>query len=52
VVDGIITYVFYHSIGRKWSLGTMMLLSLIYPLYIVVFGILGPFSTYEWKSDD
>ncbi|MBT6870344.1 MAG: glycosyltransferase [Candidatus Marinimicrobia bacterium] len=52
MVDGIITYVFYHSIGRKWSLGTMTLLSLIHPLYIVTFGILGPFSTFEWKLDD
>lgn len=52
MVDGIITYVFYHSIDRKWSLGTMTLLSLIHPLYIVTFGILGPFSTFEWKLDD
>jgi len=52
IVDGTITYTFFHAIGRKWSVGTMALLSLIHPFYIVVFGILGPFSAFEWKSDD
>ena len=52
LVDGVITYTFYHAISRKWSLPTMSLLSLIHPLYIVTFGILGPFSTFEWKSND
>jgi cellulose synthase/poly-beta-1,6-N-acetylglucosamine synthase-like glycosyltransferase len=52
LVDGVITYTFYHEISRKWSLPTMSLLSLIHPLYIVTFGILGPFSTFEWKSND
>jgi cellulose synthase/poly-beta-1,6-N-acetylglucosamine synthase-like glycosyltransferase len=51
-VDGAITYTFYHEIGRKWSLGTMSLLSLVHPLYIVIFGILGPFSSFKWKDDD
>ena len=51
-VDGAITYTFYHAIGRKWSLGTMSLLSLVHPLYIVIFGILGPFSSFKWKADD
>ena len=51
-VDGAITYTFYHAIGRKWSLGVMSLLSLVHPLYIVIFGILGPFSSFKWKSDD
>ncbi|MBC8311946.1 MAG: glycosyltransferase [Candidatus Marinimicrobia bacterium] len=52
IVDGVITYTFYHAIDKKWSLGTTALLSLIHPLYIVTFGILGPFSTFEWKADD
>lgn len=52
LVDGVITYTFYHAISRKWSLSTMSLLSLIHPLYIVTFGILGPFSTFDWKSND
>lgn len=52
LVDGIITYTFYHAIDRRWSLGTISLLSLIHPLYIVTFGILGPLATLEWKSDD
>ena len=51
-VDGSITYTFYHSISRKWSLFTMSLLSLIHPLYIVIFGAIGPFSTFKWKTDD
>jgi biofilm PGA synthesis N-glycosyltransferase PgaC len=51
-VDGFITYTFYNTIARKWSLGTMLLLSLVHPLYIVIFGILGPFSSFEWKIDD
>jgi cellulose synthase/poly-beta-1,6-N-acetylglucosamine synthase-like glycosyltransferase len=52
LADVAITYTFYHAIERRWSLGTMGLLSLIHPLYIVIFGILGPFSTFEWKADD
>lgn len=52
IADGVITYTFYHVIGRKWSLRTMILLSLVHPLYIVIFGIIGPFSTFEWKSND
>jgi len=51
LVDGVLTYTFYHEIGRKWSLQTMLLLSLVHPLYIVTFGILGPLTTFEWKSD-
>ena len=51
-VDGSITYTFYHSICRKWSLFTMFLLSLIHPLYIVIFGAIGPFSSFKWKTDD
>ena len=51
-VDGSITYTFYHSIYRKWSLFTMSLLSLIHPLYIIIFGAIGPFSTFKWKTDD
>ena len=50
--DGAITYAFYHAINKKWSLGVTLLLSLVHPLYIVIFGILGPFSTYKWKSND
>ena len=51
-VDGSITYTFYHSICRKWSIFTMLLLSLIHPLYIVIFGAIGPLSTFKWKTDD
>ena len=52
IADIVITYIFYLRIKREWNLAIALLLSLIHPLYIVIFGIWGPFSTIEWKKDE
>ncbi len=48
--DGYIVFTFYKKIGYRWSLRGFLLLSLLHPLYVVVFGLLGPLVKSHWKE--
>jgi hypothetical protein len=49
--DGWLTYNFYHEVGIKWTIGPFICLSFLHPIYVVIFGALGPFYKFNWKSN-
>ena len=47
--DAVITYTFYSKLKMKWSFSVFVLLSFVHPIYVVIFGALGPFVSINWK---
>ena len=50
--DWWITYNFYHNIKLKWKIIPFLFLSILHPIYIVIFGAIGPFYKFSWKKND
>ena len=48
----IYTRYIYKLINMQWNLFWFMIMSLVHPLYVVIFGTLGPFINIQWKNDD
>lgn len=42
----------YRLINMNWKLFWYIIMSLIHPLYVVIFGTLGPFFNIQWKNDE
>lgn len=47
--DFYLTYNFFVKLNQKWSPFDCLILSIIHPFYIVVFGGLGPLINVKWK---
>ncbi|NOZ07524.1 MAG: glycosyltransferase [FCB group bacterium] len=50
--DGLLIRTFYRRIERPWSLLTFLPLTLLHPLYVVLFGAAGPFLKPRWGKDE
>ena len=48
--DFMISITFLLKVKRDWSLKTFLILTLIHPLYVVLFGLLGPVIQVDWKK--
>ena len=47
--DFYLTYNYCTKINQNWNIYDCLILSLIHPFYIVIFGVLGPFLKVKWK---
>ncbi len=48
--DGLYMYSYYHYLHSKWSFSAYLMMGVIHPLYISVFGFLGVFTSFKWKE--
>ena len=48
--DFMISITFLLKVKRDWSLKTFLILTIIHPFYIVLFGFLGPLVQVDWKK--
>ncbi len=48
--DFMISITFLLKVKRDWSLKTFLILTIIHPIYVVLFGLLGPIIQVDWKK--
>ena len=48
--DLYILYNYFYSIGQSFSFLSFLFLSILHPIYIITFGILGSFINVKWKN--
>ena len=49
IADFFILYIFQKQLSIRWDWILFLLLSIIHPFYIVIFGCLGPFRKFQWR---
>ncbi|MDN5202926.1 glycosyltransferase [Fulvivirgaceae bacterium BMA10] len=50
IVDALFTYNVLKFLGHRFSFFYFLILELVYPLYVIFFGIISNFGQYEWKG--
>ena len=48
--DGLLTLTFFNQLKIKWSLLAFLILDLIHPFYVIIFGTIAPFHKIKWKN--
>ena len=48
--DCLVTLTFFNQINIKWSPFAFIILDIIHPFYVVIFGAIGPFHKIKWKN--
>lgn len=48
--DCLLTLTFFNQIKIKWSLMAFIILDIIHPFYVVIFGAIAPFHKIKWKN--
>jgi cellulose synthase/poly-beta-1,6-N-acetylglucosamine synthase-like glycosyltransferase len=48
--DCLLTLTFFNQIKVKWSLLAFIILDIIHPFYVVIFGAIAPFHKIKWKN--
>ena len=51
IPDALLTSYVFTILKRKWSTSLFILLSVIHPFYIIIFGSIGPFKAIKWKNE-
>ena len=50
IADFLISIIFILKVKRNWSLKTFLILTAVHPIYVVLFGVLGPLIAVDWKK--
>lgn len=49
-LDFVFLQVIMRYLGKNMNIGHYLILTIVYPLYVCLFGILGSFGKYVWKD--
>ena len=52
ITDGVFSYHIFRNLRMRWSFSAFLILTVLHPIYVVIFGAVGPFSNFRWKTDD
>ena len=50
IADFLLSIIFIFKVKRDWSFKAFLILTVIHPVYVVLFGILGPLINVDWKK--
>ncbi|NQU68059.1 MAG: glycosyltransferase [Candidatus Marinimicrobia bacterium] len=52
IIDGVYSYRIFRLLEIRWRIEAFFILSVLHPIYVTIFGSLGPFVNIQWKTNE